>query len=39
VYLNPGSVGPRRFSLAVTMAFVEAEGGAVRPEIVRLDVG
>jgi putative phosphoesterase len=34
VYLNPGSVGPRRFSLAVTMAFVEAEGGAVR-----LDVG
>jgi uncharacterized protein len=37
VYLNPGSVGPRRFSLPVTMAFVSVQDGRVRPEIVRLD--
>lgn len=38
VYLNPGSAGPRRFSLPVTMAFVWVEAGAVRPEIVRVEV-
>ena len=39
LYLNPGSVGPRRFSLPVTMAMVSVEHGKVRPEIVRLDSG
>lgn len=37
IYLNPGSVGPRRFSLPITMAFVQVEKGVARPEIVRLD--
>lgn len=37
VYLNPGSAGPRRFSLPVTMAFVWVSEGKVRPEVVRLD--
>ena len=39
IYLNPGSVGPRRFSLPVTMAFVDVENGVARPEILRLDEG
>lgn len=29
-FLNPGSCGPRRFSLPVTMAVVEVEGGSFR---------
>ena len=37
IYLNPGSIGPRRFSLPVTMAFVTVKGGRAVPEIVRLD--
>lgn len=37
IYLNPGSVGPRRFSLPITMAFVTVTDGKVRPEIVRLE--
>ena len=36
-YLNPGSVGPRRFTLPVTMAWLHLTGdGAVRIEPVRL---
>ena len=36
-YLNPGSVGPRRFRLPVTMAWLHLAGdGAVRIEPVRL---
>jgi putative phosphoesterase len=38
VYLNPGSAGPRRFSLPVTVARVEIEAGRVRAEIVELAV-
>jgi uncharacterized protein len=29
LYLNPGSAGPRRFRLPVTLARVEIEGGAL----------
>ncbi|GAC1652427.1 MAG: metallophosphoesterase family protein [Acidobacteriaceae bacterium] len=36
IYLNPGSVGPRRFSLPITMAYVTIADGKIRPEIVRL---
>lgn len=38
-FLNPGSCGPRRFSLPVTMAVVEAEEGSfhvVRKDIVQI---
>ncbi|MDP9039361.1 MAG: metallophosphatase family protein [Acidobacteriota bacterium] len=38
VYLNPGSVGPRRFNLPVTMGFVTIAEGKVHAEIARLDV-
>jgi uncharacterized protein len=36
LYLNPGSAGPRRFRLPVTLATVELSGDAIRPEIHRL---
>jgi len=36
LFLNPGSAGPRRFSLPVTIAMVTIEGGAVRAEVVRI---
>jgi uncharacterized protein len=38
LFLNPGSAGPRRFRLPVTLARVRITDGEVRPEIVRLDV-
>ena len=36
LYLNPGSAGPRRFSLPVTLALVEVHQGNVSPRIVEL---
>ncbi len=36
LYLNPGSAGPRRFRLPVTVARLTISAGAVRAEIVTL---
>ena len=36
LYLNPGSAGPRRFRLPVTLARVEVEGAVLRSELVVL---
>jgi uncharacterized protein len=36
LYFNPGSAGPRRFKLPVTVGKLVVEGGAVRGEIVEL---
>jgi len=36
LYLNPGSAGPRRFSLPVTIALVSFDEGAPHAEIVPL---
>ncbi len=36
LYLNPGSAGPRRFALPVTMARVRLADGRVEPQIVSL---
>lgn len=36
-YLNPGSAGPKRFKLPVTLALLHLEGERVRAEIV--DIG
>lgn len=36
VYLNPGSAGPRRFRLPVTLARVMVESGRVEAEIVEV---
>ncbi len=38
LYLNPGSAGPRRFSLPVSVARMYRDGGGLRAEIVELDV-
>jgi hypothetical protein len=36
LYFNPGSAGPRRFSLPVTMGRIEIVDGELRPEIIPL---
>lgn len=38
LYLNPGSAGPRRFRLPVTLARLRIEGGRARAELVELPV-
>jgi putative phosphoesterase len=38
LFLNPGSAGPRRFKLPVTVARVGVSGQGLRPQIVDLDV-
>ena len=38
LYLNPGSAGPRRFSLPVTVALLHLKPGSARSEIVQLTV-
>ena len=38
LYVNPGSAGPRRFKLPVTVARLRVAGRELRPEIVPLDV-
>jgi putative phosphoesterase len=37
LYLNPGSAGPRRFTLPVALATLELVGAALRPRLHRLD--
>lgn len=37
LYLNPGSAGPRRFRLPVTIARVRVSGRTLEPEIVTLE--
>jgi putative phosphoesterase len=38
LFLNPGSAGPRRFKLPITVARATVSGGRVRAEIVELSV-
>jgi predicted phosphodiesterase len=38
MFLNPGSAGPRRFSLPVSVALVTVTSDAVNARIVELDV-
>ena len=38
LYLNPGSAGPRRFTLPVTVARVTVSAGKLAPELVPLAV-
>jgi putative phosphoesterase len=37
LYLNPGSAGPRRFKLSITLAIVEVTAESLRPEIHDLE--
>jgi putative phosphoesterase len=34
--LNPGSAGPRRFSLPITIARVRVSGSTIKPELISL---
>ena len=36
LYLNPGSAGPRRFKLPVTLARLKLDGGGASAEIIHL---
>jgi putative phosphoesterase len=38
LYLNPGSAGPRRFTLPVTVAIIQVEGQRLAHEIVDVSV-
>jgi putative phosphoesterase len=38
LYINPGSAGPRRFKLPVTVALIDIQGKKLNPEIIRLKV-
>jgi putative phosphoesterase len=38
LYFNPGSAGPRRFNLPVSVGRITIESGKVVPEIVKLKV-
>lgn len=37
LYINPGSAGPRRFRLPISLALLHLENGMARAELVRLD--
>jgi putative phosphoesterase len=37
LYLNPGSIGPRRFHLPVSMAYLHIQPQGITPEFVTLD--
>lgn len=39
IYINPGSAGPRRFNLPVSVAELIIEGSSVIPRIVNLELG
>jgi putative phosphoesterase len=36
LYLNPGSAGPRRFRLPITLALLTEDNGALLPEFISL---
>jgi putative phosphoesterase len=38
LYINPGSAGPRRFQLPVTVGRLRVTGNGIWPEIIELDV-
>lgn len=38
LYFNPGSVGPRRFRLPITVGILECTGEQIAPKIVALEI-
>jgi putative phosphoesterase len=36
LYLNPGSAGPRRFSLPVSLAMLKITSSVIKPELIEL---
>ena len=37
LFMNPGSIGPRRFTLPISMGFLTVRGSSVRGKLVYLD--
>lgn len=37
LYINPGSAGPRRFTLPITVGLLEIDGDKITPSIIELD--
>jgi uncharacterized protein len=37
-FVNPGSAGPRRFRLPISVGEISVEGGVISPRIVKLDL-
>jgi uncharacterized protein len=38
LYVNPGSAGPRRFRLPISLAFLEIQDGVARARLQALEV-
>lgn len=38
LYVNPGSAGPRRFKLPVSLAHLRIEASTVKPQLIELSV-
>jgi hypothetical protein len=38
LYFNPGSAGPRRFSLPISLGFLEIDGATITPRLLELAV-
>ena len=38
LFVNPGSAGPRRFKLPISVADISIDGSAISPRIVELDI-
>jgi uncharacterized protein len=37
LYLNPGSAGPRRFTLPITVARLHITAAGLKPEMINID--
>lgn len=37
LYINPGSAGPRRFTLPISVGRLEIENGEITPKIIKLE--
>ena len=37
LYINPGSAGPRRFKLPISVGMLEIDGDKIMPKIIELD--
>jgi putative phosphoesterase len=38
IFLNPGSAGPRRFKLPVSVAMIEVHGNTIKPKLIELTI-
>ncbi len=37
LYINPGSAGPRRFTLPISIGMLEIENGTITPKIIEIE--